>query len=103
MSTGAALGVVVTQARGRSPSRSANCSMSQGSRPLRHFASSSHQAASNCGPRIASGSEAENARASAPFGQRRLRVCAIQSGRRSGGEQARIPDSPNTITSRACS
>ncbi len=77
--------------------------MSQGSRPRRHFASSSHQAASNCGPRIASGSEAENTRASAPFAQHSVRVPDTQSGRLSGGEHAMIPESPNTMTSRACS
>ncbi len=49
------------------------------------------------------GSCAENTCATAPLGQTsRLRV-ACHSGRRSGGEQARMPLSPITITSRTCS
>ncbi len=100
-SSGVLRGVVVTTIRGRVPSRSANCSWSQASSPFVHLPSSSHQAASNCGPRSASGSRAEKICAVAPFGQTsRLRV-ACHSGRRSGGEQARMPLEPKTITSRA--
>ena len=43
-----------------SPSRRPNCSMSQVSCGRCHLASSSNQAASNCGPRRLSGSSAEN-------------------------------------------
>ena len=77
--------------------------MSQVSRPFFHLASSSTQAASNCGPRRLSGSCAENTCATAPFSQTsRLRV-ASHFGTRSGGEQARMPLSPKIITSRTCS
>ena len=76
--------------------------MSQAASSLRHLPSSSHQAQSNCGPRKLSGSLAEKVCASAPFGHTSRRRLACHSGRRSGGEQARIPDGPNTITSRAC-
>ena len=68
LSSGVHCGVVVTTARGMSPRRSANCSMSQAS-TFGHFASSSHQAASNCGPRRLSGLLAEKVCATAPFGQ----------------------------------
>jgi len=63
----------------------------------------STQAASNCGPLNASGSKAENICAKAPFGQISRRRVEIQTGRRSGGLAARIPDGPKTITSRAWS
>ncbi len=53
--------------RGRSPRRSPNCSMSKVASAWRHLASSSHQAAANCGPRRLSGSSAENACATAPL------------------------------------
>jgi hypothetical protein len=67
---------------------------------LRHFANSSTHAASNCGPRKASGLWAENTCAVAPFGQISIFRPACHSGRRSGGEQAKIPLSPKIITSR---
>ena len=103
MRTPTFLGVVVTTACGLSPSRRQNCSMSQASSAFFHFASSSTQAASNCGPRSASKSCAEKACASAPLGQTSLRCPAFHCGRRSGGEQARMPLSPSIITSRTCS
>jgi len=94
-------GVVVTQTCGLSPRRSANCSMSHASYAFFHLAISSAQAQSNWGPRRLSGSCAENICAVAPLGQTRRRRVACHSGRRSGGEQARMPLSPKTITSRA--
>ena len=62
-------GVVVATICGCSPRRSANCSMSQVRCGWRHLATSSHHAASNCGPRRLSGSSAENTWAIAPDGQ----------------------------------
>ena len=97
------LGVVVTQALGHSPRRNANCIISHVSCAFGHFANSSAQTASNCGPRKRSGSNAENKRASAPFGQTNICRPATHFGILSGGEHANIPLSPNTITSRACS
>ena len=94
-------GVVVTTCLGFSPILSANCNMSQASSARFHLANSSTQAASNCGPRRLSGSCAEKTCATAPLGQTNRLRPASHSGRRSGGEQAKIPLSPNTITSRA--
>ena len=74
-------GVVVMTCRGRSPRRSPNCSMSKVASAWRHLASSSHQAAANCGPRRLSGSSAENACATAPFGHSSRRREGIQTGR----------------------
>jgi hypothetical protein len=90
-------GVVVTSCRGRSPSRSPNCSMSQAASALLHFPSSSHQAAANCGPRNRSGSEAPSTIASTPFIQ--CRAWPVSTGRSSGGWTASTPDGPRTITS----
>jgi hypothetical protein len=77
--------------------------MSQAASPFVHFASSSDHAQSNCGPRRLSGSLAENTCATAPFGHTSRLRPACHSGLRSGGEEAMIPDSPNTMTSRAWS
>jgi hypothetical protein len=92
-------GVVVTINRGRSPSRSACCRMASVSSGRVQKHNSSHQAASNCGPRRLSGSSAEKQNACAPFAHtRRLRL-AWYAGRTCGS--ARRPDSPSIITSRA--
>lgn len=102
-STGTFRGVVVTQTCGLSPSRNANCNWSQVSCAFFHLASSSTQAASNWGPRKPSGSCAVCTVATAPFGQTSRLRPASHSGRRSSGEQARMPLSPKIITSRTCS
>ena len=84
-------GVVVITCRGRSPRRSPNCSMSKVASAWRHLASSSAQAAANCGPRRLSGSSAENTCATAPFGhssRRRDGIHAGRSPRAMHGEQA---------------
>ena len=65
-------GVVVTTHCGSGPSRSANCSVSQARSGRRHLHSSSHQAASNWGPRRLSGSSAANICAIVPLGQTQL-------------------------------
>ena len=74
-------GVVVITCRGCSPRRSANCSTSNAASACRHLASSSIQAASNCGPRRLSGSSAENACATAPLLHSTRRRDGIQVGR----------------------
>ena len=74
-------GVVVMTCRGRSPRRSPNCNMSNVASAWRHLASSSHQAAANCGPRRLSGSSAENTCATAPLGHSSRRRDGIQCGR----------------------
>jgi hypothetical protein len=94
-------GVVVTSWRGRTPSRRPNCRLSKAASGWRHFASSSHQAASNCGPRSCSGSSAENTCATAPFGHSSRRRDEVHCGRSGRGQCARIPDGPSIITSRA--
>ena len=66
-STGTLRGVVVMHARGSRPSRKQNSTMSHVACPCFHFANSSAQTASNCGPRNASGSNAEYRNATAPF------------------------------------
>ena len=66
---------------------------------VRHLASSSHQAASNCGPRKLSGSSAEKAARSAPFGQSSRRG-GLHCGRSAAGATASSPDTPSIITSR---
>jgi hypothetical protein len=96
-------GVVVIQACGLSPKRKQNWIISQASSALRHLANSSTHTASNCGPRNESGSCAENICAVAPFGHSNIRRPAIHFGRCSGGDTARMPLSPNTMISRACS
>ena len=97
-------GVVVMTCRGRSPRRSPNCSMSKVASAWRHLASSSHQAAANCGPRRLSGSSAENTCATAPFGHSSRRRDGIQCGRSPCRCTASRPDTPSTITSRtSCS
>ena len=63
------LGVVVTTERGCCPSLRAKERLSQVWLGYCHEASSSHQAASNCGPLSWSGSWLENTRACAPLGQ----------------------------------
>ena len=68
------LGVVVTTERGRRPSLSAKERLSQVSAGYSHEASSSHHAASNCGPLSWSGSWLENARAWAPLGHVSFRL-----------------------------
>jgi len=77
-------GVVVTTATGLVPRRSAICKFIQASSARGHFASSSHQAASNCGPRRPSGSAAENTCATVPLGQVRRRFDGSNFGRSSG-------------------
>ncbi len=67
--SGIGRGVVVATICGAAPSLSANCSMSHVFCGCRHLATSSHQAASNCGPRRPSGSSAENICAIAPDAQ----------------------------------
>ncbi len=66
-----------------------------------HLASSSHQAASNCGPRNCSGSSAEKQRPIAPFGHSSRRRDGIQSGRSPGGDDRKMPAGPSIMTSRA--
>ena len=61
------LGVVVTTERGRRPKRKANVRLSQVCAGYSQEASSSHHAASNCGPLIWSGSWLEKASANAPL------------------------------------
>ena len=68
-----------------------------------NLANSSNYTVSNCGPRNESGSCAENICAVAPFGHSNIRRPAIHFGRCSGGDTARMPLSPNTMISRACS
>ena len=63
-------------------------------------ASSSAQNFSHCGPRNWPGSSAEKQVAWAPLGQVRRRLLGSHVGRSSSGEQARMPDSPSTMTSR---
>ena len=67
------------------PAAARTAAWSQASSAFFHLASSSTQAASNCGPRRLSGSCAENTCAIAPFGQTSRRRVASHSGRRSGG------------------
>jgi hypothetical protein len=69
------LGVVVTKQRGRFPSLSPNCAMSQTDDGCAMAASSSSHSASCCGPRKRSDSSLLNVVAIAPFGHvRRLRA-----------------------------
>ena len=98
--SGTGRGVVVISCRGRSPSRRPNCSMSQVSCPYFHFASSSHQAKWNCGPRKLSGSSEEKICAIAPFGQTSRRRDASKLGRNRRAIR-QMPDTPSIITSRA--
>src|ERR1700730_12530217 len=93
-------GVVVTTHLGLSPRRMPNISMSQAS-GYRRLPISSHHAASACGPRRRSGSSAEKVVAVAPLGQVSRRFEGSYWGQSHGGEIARMPDSPSTITSRA--
>ena len=79
--SGIGRGVVVMICAGRSPSRRPNCSMSKQSCGWRHFASSSHQARSNCGPRRLSGSSEENICATAPLSHNSLFREASKRGR----------------------
>ena len=95
-----ARGVVVTQACGASPRRKPNCSMSHALSARRHFASSSHQAAENCGPRSASASSAENNSATAPFGHVRRRFDGSKSGLSLAGWTLSNPETPSTMTLR---
>ena len=84
-----------------SPSRSPNCSMSQVASACFHLASSSHQAAANCGPRRLSGSSDENAmrhRAVRPF-EPPLRADPARPFV-SASRARSSPDGPCTITSR---
>ena len=91
------------QACGLSPKRKQNWIISHASSALRHLANSSTHTVSNCGPRNESGSCAKNICAVAPFGHSNIRRPAIHFGRCSGGDTARMPLSPNTMISRACS
>jgi hypothetical protein len=97
-------GVVVMTCRGRSPNRSPNCNISNAASAWRHFASSSAQAAWNCGPRRLSGSSAENVSATTPLGHSTRRREGIHCGRSSRRCTASSPETPSTITSRvSCS
>ena len=78
-----ARGVVVMTHCGSEPSRRANCSVSQAMSGTRHLQSSSHQAASNCGPRRLSGSSAANIWAIEPLGQTSRFLDASSLGRSS--------------------
>ena len=68
------LGVVVTTERGCRPSLRAKLRLSQVCAGYSHDASSSHHAASNCGPLSWSGSWLEKASAKAPLGQVSFRL-----------------------------
>ena len=84
----------------RVPMRRPNCSMSQVRSGARHFATSSHQAAANCGPRRLSGSSAENICATDPFGHT---ICCLDGsnlGRSPAPCTASSPDGPSIITRR---
>ncbi len=85
-----------TYCRGRSPKRSANCSMSHAASAFGHLATSSHQAAANCGPRNRSGSLAERTVASTPL--RQCSTLPLMRGRCRIGCTASNPLSPRTIT-----
>ena len=88
--------------RGRSPSRSPNCSMSHAASPFCHLPISSHHAAANCGPRKRSGSSERKT----PSPPRRSAIpaaaatAAIPAARRAACG-ATGPDGPSIITSRA--
>ena len=92
------LGVVVMTARGYRPSLSAKERLSQVCSGYSHAAISSHQAASNCGPRNWSGSCEEKARAKAPLGQVSFRLEGSYQGLFQGGQAAMMPDSPSIMT-----
>ena len=93
------MGVVVTQSRGSSPRRSPNSRLSRAI-GYRNAASSSSQAQSDCGPRSRSGSSALKVVATAPLGQVSRRFEGSYRGRSQGGQTARSPLGPSTITSR---
>ena len=92
--SGIGRGVVVTSWRGRAPRRRPNCSMSKVASAWCHLASSSHQAASNCGPRNCSGSSAEKQRPTAPLGHSSRRREGVQAGRSPGGDRAQQAGRP---------
>src|SRR6516164_4633761 len=100
------LGVVETPHLGSLPSRSPSMrlfqvvSITSPLRASRHAASSSHHAVSCCGPRSSEGFSEEYVIATAPFGHISRRIEGLYSGMKSRGEQARIPLSPSTMTSR---
>ena len=98
-----ALGVVVTMDRGCRPRRRANARLSHDSLGYCHDASSSHHAASNCGPRNWSGSWLENTRAKAPLGQVSFRLEGSYVGLSQGGDMLMMPDSPSIMTDCASS
>jgi hypothetical protein len=91
--SGSGFGVVVISWRGRRPSLSPNCSMSKQASMFFHFANSSSQAASNCGPRRLSGSSEENICATAPLSHTSRRRVASKRGRQLR-EIVRMPDGP---------
>ena len=93
-------GVVVTTHCGSEPSRSANCSLSQARSGRRHLHSSSHQAASNWGPRRLSGSSAANICAIVPLGQTSWLRETSNLRALGGGWIDSRPDRPSIITLR---
>ena len=82
----------------RGAARTAACP--RRSRARRHLQSSSHQAASNCGPRRLSGSSAANIWAMVPLGQTSWLLETSSLGRSSGGWTDSRPETPSIMTLR---
>jgi len=96
---------VVTHRRGAAPSLSPIRNSASVASPSRQAQNSSAQAAANCGPLRLSGSSAEKACATAPFGNTTRRRPASYTGRPPAAGSAQrprliTPDGPSTITSR---
>src|SRR5262245_7141073 len=94
------LGVVVNTRLGWNPSRLPSTALSHAWVGYFHLAISSHQMRSDCGPRSESGSCAPKRWPTMPLGHVSRRFEGSYLGRNHGGEIARMPDSPSTITSR---